>query len=55
MADADKIKAAIEDTAKTARAIAGAASTISERLAVIRRSHLLVQRFIDFQSGYLVS
>ena len=32
----------IEDTAKTARAIAGAASTISERLAVIRRSHLLV-------------
>jgi hypothetical protein len=42
LADADKIKAAIEDTAKTARAIAGAASTISERLAVIRRSHLLV-------------
>ena len=41
-ADADKIKAAIEDNAKTAQAIASATSTISRRLAAIRRSHLLV-------------
>ncbi len=42
LVDADKIKAAIEDTAKTAQVITGAASTISRRLAVIRRWHLLV-------------
>jgi hypothetical protein len=39
---ADKIKAAIEDNAKTAQAIVSAASTISRRIAVIRHWHLLV-------------
>jgi hypothetical protein len=42
LADADKIKAAIEDNAKTAQAITSAASTISRRLAAIRRWDLLV-------------
>jgi hypothetical protein len=39
---ADKIKAAIEDNAKTAQAIVSAANTISRRIAVIRRWYLLV-------------
>jgi hypothetical protein len=39
-ADADKIKAAIEDNAKTAQAIVSATSTISRRLAAIRQCHL---------------
>src|SRR5258708_31675640 len=42
LADAGKIKAAIEDNAKMAQAIASAASTISRRLAAIRCWHLLV-------------
>jgi hypothetical protein len=41
LADADKIKAAIEDNAKTAHAITSAAITISRRVAV-RRWDLLV-------------
>ncbi len=42
LADADKIKAAIEDNAKTAQAITSAVSTISRRLAAIRRWDLVV-------------
>jgi hypothetical protein len=42
LADADKIKAAIDENAKTAHAIAITASTISQSLAAIRRWHLLV-------------
>ena len=42
LADADKIKAASESNAKTAQAITSAASTISRRLAAIRRWDLLV-------------
>jgi hypothetical protein len=42
LADADKIKAAIEDNAKRAQAITSAASTISRRLAASRRWDLLV-------------
>jgi hypothetical protein len=42
LADADKIKAAIEDNSKAAHAIAITASTISQSLAAIRRWHLLV-------------
>ena len=42
LADADKIKAAIEDNTKTAQAITSAAITISRRLAAIRRWDLLV-------------
>ena len=42
LADADKIKAASEGNAKTAQAITSAASTISRRLAAIRRWDLLV-------------
>jgi hypothetical protein len=41
-ADADKIKAAIEDNAKTAQAITSAAITISRRLAAIRRWDLVI-------------
>src|ERR1700730_11825528 len=39
--DADKIKATIEDNAKAAQAITSAASTISRRLAAIRRWDLV--------------
>jgi hypothetical protein len=42
LADADKIKAAIEDNAKTAQAITSSAITISRRLAAIRRWDLVV-------------
>jgi hypothetical protein len=42
LADADKIKAASEGNAKTPQAITSAASTISRRLAAIRRWDLLV-------------
>ncbi len=42
LADADKIKAASESNAKTAQAITSAASTISRRLAAIRRWDLLI-------------
>ena len=42
LGDADKIKAAIEDNAKTAQAITSAVSTISRRLAAIRRWDLVV-------------
>ena len=42
LGDADKIKAASESNAKTAQAITSAASTISRRLAAIRRWDLLV-------------
>jgi len=42
LADADKIKAAIEDNVKTAQAITSTAIAISRRLAAIRRWDLLV-------------
>jgi hypothetical protein len=42
LADADKIKVAIEGNAKTAQAITSAFSTISRHLAAIRRWNLLV-------------
>jgi hypothetical protein len=42
LADADKIKAAIEDNTKTAQAITSVANTMSRRLAAIRRWDLLV-------------
>jgi hypothetical protein len=42
LADADKIKAASEGNAKTGQAITSAASTISRRLAAIRRWDLVV-------------
>lgn len=40
--DADKIKAATESTARTAQAIASAASTIDQRLSALRLWHLVV-------------
>ncbi len=42
LADADKIKAAIEGNAKTAQAITSAASTFSRELLAVRRWNLLV-------------
>jgi hypothetical protein len=40
--DADTIQAAIENNAKAAQALVCAASTITRRLAAIRRSHILL-------------